>query len=208
MSALPGRASGGEHQQGSARRSQCGSRLLRSSDSCVARLEWPCGDAASARRDARAHPLRIDCVLLGRRARRPRGFLSGVRNSGDPRQPLRDFKGLVEKTLPVSFAGTMQRGQPIGNLLPSFNAKFYGGPIYHLVYRPYRLHHAIDLVVRDNGKGIGKGAMVIGRSARQPEFNALDAAICSSCCLTSRTSCTHKRKPRSPTSPTAVNPAW
>ncbi len=41
---------------------------------------------------------------------------------------LRDFEGLVEKTSPLSFAGTMQRGQPIGNLLPSFNAKFYGGP--------------------------------------------------------------------------------
>jgi DNA-binding CsgD family transcriptional regulator len=87
---------------------------------------------------------------------------------------LRDFEGLVEKTLPLSLARTMQRGQPIGDLLPSSNAKFYGGPIYHLVYRPYRLHHAIDLVVRDNGRGIGKGAMVIGRSARQPEFSALE----------------------------------
>lgn len=87
---------------------------------------------------------------------------------------LDNFEGLVERTLPLNFAATMLRGKPVGNLLPVFNPDFYRGDLYHLVYRPYHLHHAIDGVVRDTPDGRGMGAFVVGRSARQPEFSAAE----------------------------------
>lgn len=87
---------------------------------------------------------------------------------------LDNFEGLVERALPLDFAATMLRGKPVGNLLPVFNPDFYRGDLYHLVYRPYHLHHAIDAVVRDTPDGRGMGAFVVGRSARQPEFSAAE----------------------------------
>jgi DNA-binding CsgD family transcriptional regulator len=87
---------------------------------------------------------------------------------------LDNFDGLVEQTLPLNFAATMLHGRPVGNLLPAFNQGFYRGDLYHLIYRPYNLHHAIDGVVRDAPNGRGMGAFVVGRSARQPEFSAAE----------------------------------
>ena len=87
---------------------------------------------------------------------------------------LDDFHGLVDRTLPMDFITTMRRGRPVGNLLPLFDKAFYRGPVYHLIYRPYNLHHAIDGVVRDDCDAMGRGAFVIARSARQPEFNAAE----------------------------------
>jgi DNA-binding CsgD family transcriptional regulator len=87
---------------------------------------------------------------------------------------LDNFEGLVERTLPLNFAATMLHGRPVGNLLPVFGQEFYRGDLYHLIYRPYHLHHAIDAVVRDEPTGRGLGAFVVGRSARQPEFSATE----------------------------------
>jgi hypothetical protein len=46
---------------------------------------------------------------------------------------LDNFEGVVERTLPLSFANTMLRGRTIGNLLPFFNSDFYRGDIYNLI---------------------------------------------------------------------------
>ena len=85
-----------------------------------------------------------------------------------------NFDGLVERTLPINFAATMLRGRPVGNLLPIFDQDFYRGDLYHLIYRPYNMHHAIDGVVRDAPNGMGMGALVVGRAARQPQFSAAE----------------------------------
>ena len=85
---------------------------------------------------------------------------------------LGDFEGLIEGTLPMSFGATMRRGRPVGNLLHLFDERFYRGPVYNLIYRPYDLYHAIDVVVREHEGGMGSGALVVGRSRRQPEFSA------------------------------------
>jgi DNA-binding CsgD family transcriptional regulator len=87
---------------------------------------------------------------------------------------LDNFEGLVERALPLNFAATMLRGRPVGNLLPAFDQDFYRGDLYHLIYRPYNLHHAIDGVVRDAPDGRGMGAFVVGRSAQQPQFSAAE----------------------------------
>lgn len=85
-----------------------------------------------------------------------------------------NFENLLHRTLPMNFTATMRSGAPVGNLAPAFNADFYRTDLYHLVYRPYNLHHAIDGVVRDDSGGIGKGAFVLARSARQPPFGAAE----------------------------------
>ena len=87
---------------------------------------------------------------------------------------LGEFEGLIDRTLPISFGQTMRRGRPVGNLLPLFDRKFYLGPVYNLIYRPYDLHHAIDVVVREREGGMGLGALVVGRSRRQPEFSVTE----------------------------------
>ena len=87
---------------------------------------------------------------------------------------LGHFEGLVERTLPLSFSATMRRGKPVGNLLPLFEKSFYRGPVYNLIYRPYDLHHAIDVVVRERHGAMGLGALVVGRSRKQPEFSAAE----------------------------------
>jgi DNA-binding CsgD family transcriptional regulator len=68
----------------------------------------------------------------------------------------------------------MLHGRPVGNLLPVFHQDFYRGDLYHLVYRPYNLHHAIDGVVRETPNSRGMGAFVVGRSAAQPQFTAAE----------------------------------
>ena len=85
-----------------------------------------------------------------------------------------NFAGVVERALPFDFETTMRRGQEVGNLLPTFTRDFYRGDIYHLIYRPYALHHVIDGIVRDTASGKGLGALVLGRSAKQPEFSAAE----------------------------------
>ncbi|WP_213959098.1 helix-turn-helix transcriptional regulator [Variovorax sp. dw_954] len=87
-----------------------------------------------------------------------------------------NLEGVVERSLPLDFETTMLRGGEVGNLLPFFTRDFYRGDTYHLIYRPYALHHAIDGVVRDTPNGKGLGAFVLGRSARQPEFSAAEKA--------------------------------
>jgi hypothetical protein len=84
---------------------------------------------------------------------------------------LGEFDQLVDRVVPIDFATTMRRGRPVGNLLPMFDDRFYRGPLYNLVYRPYRLHHVLDGVVRDAPGRLGMGAFVVGRSPRQPEFS-------------------------------------
>lgn len=84
--------------------------------------------------------------------------------------------GLVDCTLPIDFATAMRRGLPVGNLLAVFDERFYRSPLYHLICRPYDIHHAIDAVVRDAPDGLGKGAFVLGRAARQPAFGAAERA--------------------------------
>ncbi|WP_286537475.1 helix-turn-helix transcriptional regulator [Variovorax sp. J31P179] len=39
------------------------------------------------------------------------------------------------------------------------------------------MHHAIDGIVRDSPQGKGLGALVLGRSARQPEFSSVEKNI-------------------------------
>ena len=55
-----------------------------------------------------------------------------------------NFDRLVKRTLPVNFAATMLRGRPVGNLLPVFDQDSSRGDLYHVIYRPYNMHHAID----------------------------------------------------------------
>ena len=69
---------------------------------------------------------------------------------------LGDFEGLIEGTLPMSFGATMRRGRPVGNLLHLFDERFYRGPVYNLIYRPYDLYHAIDVVVREHEGGMDR----------------------------------------------------
>lgn len=85
-----------------------------------------------------------------------------------------NFDGLIERCFQIDFATTMRRGKPLGNLLPAHTSTFYRSDLYHLIYRPYNLHHVIDLVVRDTPDGVGTGALIVGRSGRQPPFSAAE----------------------------------
>ena len=82
-----------------------------------------------------------------------------------------NFDGVVDRTLPINFAATMLTGRSVGNLLPLFKDEFYRGDLYNLIYRPYNLHHAIDGIVRAAPNARGMGALVLGRSHRQPPFS-------------------------------------
>jgi DNA-binding CsgD family transcriptional regulator len=85
-----------------------------------------------------------------------------------------NFDGLIERCFQVDFTTTMRHGKPLGNLLPAHTPAFYHSDLYHLIYRPYNLHHVLDLVVRDTPDGVGTGALIVGRSARQPPFGSAE----------------------------------
>lgn len=84
------------------------------------------------------------------------------------------FDGMVERSFQLDFASTMRRGRPLGNLVPAQTASFYRGDLFHLIYRPYKLHHVIDLVVRDTPNDIGRGALIVGRSMQEPPFSGTE----------------------------------
>lgn len=90
---------------------------------------------------------------------------------------VENFDGLIERSYQIDFPTTMVRGMPVGNLMSSYTAAFYRSDVYHLVFRPYNLHQAIDLVVRDTPDGQGIGAFIVGRSQRHPDFSATERGM-------------------------------